>query len=156
MESNLRELLALKTVIEELGYSTTLQKSDEDLSLDVLSIALGDEDSEKADGEEVLTLAIFPLEDLEGSVFVQFYTQYPFILNSASLPSIVAILPDVNNRLPLGHFNLSQDKTRLYFRYVLALPLHYQATPDFLNDVLDMCIFSYEQFFEYFESLSSG
>jgi len=166
MTGNDLELLQrLKSTLETIGYTAAVLEQAGGGPLDILSVAL---EADSQNREQQLTLAVYPLsEDLEGSTFIQFFTQYPFELSANCLTSIERILPTINNKLALGHFGISPCQTELHFKYVLALPLGFAMpddnefssegrsaiAPGCLSDVLDMCIFAHTYYAETFESL---
>jgi len=153
-KNSIETLHWFRDTAESLGYSTELTSKSEEVPYDELSVMWDDAEGD----EQLLTLIIFPLgEDLDGSIFIQFYSEYPFTIQERNLSRVVTNLPMVNNKLPLGHFDISQDKETLYFRYVLAFPMDYaMISPGFLNDVLDMCIYAYEGFRDGFRTLCTA
>ncbi len=151
-DDNNEELRKLGSVVEQLGYSVELLSKSEDLPVDMLSLRLEEDGKNRP---QFLTLTIYPLGDeLDASSFIQFYFQYPFEISKPHRTQVLQELPAVNQQLPLGHFNISADESRLYFKYVLALPRNLEVAPLFLNDVLDMCIYAQAHFLEQFELLA--
>ncbi|WP_008319106.1 YbjN domain-containing protein [Leptolyngbya sp. PCC 6406] len=152
MSSNdeIGKLLDLQVAAEALDYETRFLSKSEGFVYNTLSVLWDDENGE----ENSFDFTVYPLsEDLEGSVFVQVYAEYDFKISDEGLPGLVNSLPRVNNKLPMGHFDISEDKKILYFKYMLVLPLDYEVSSGFLSDVLDMCIYAYEGFMEGFRSL---
>lgn len=146
------ELQKLRAVIEQLGYTAELLSKSDELPVDMLSIHL---ENDAKDRPQFLTLAIYPLGDeLDASNFVQFYFQYPFEIRAENRIQTLETLVGVNQELPLGHFNISTDENRVYFKYVLALAHNQQIESIFLNDVLDMCIYTQEHYLQRLEAFA--
>lgn len=143
------KLVKLSAAIEQLGYSAELLTKSEDLPVDMLSLHL---ENDAKDRPQYLTLAIYPLGDeLDASNFVQFYFQYPFEIRAENRAQTLETLVGVNQALPLGHFNVSADANSIYFKYVLALAQNQEVEALFLNDVLDMCIYTQQHYMEKLE-----
>lgn len=147
-----RQLQRLGGLIEQLGYAVELLAKSEQVPVDMLSLQL----EEDAKGRpQFLTLAVYPLEDeLDAASFLQFYFQYPFQVRAERRNQVMEALATTNQQLPLGHFNISNGENTLYFKYVLAVPRGQAIEASFLNDVLDMCLFTQEHYLDHLEALA--
>ena len=131
----LEELEKMKAVLEQLDYKCEVLRKSTDLPLDMLSVMIG----EDGDSQQYLTIAIYPMQDgLDDSKFVQFYFQAPFEISMDNLGKVLAKIQQVNRQLPLGHFNLSAEVDKLYYKYVLTVPRDMEWKPKFLSDIMDM------------------
>lgn len=139
--SPLQKLQQLQHLARQLEYEADmLKKSPPDRPFDILSIRI---DEDKVEEGRQLELVYYPENaDLEGSDFLQFYCHYPFVYNDEGLQKIKQLLPDVNNRMSLGHFGISFNEKKVQFKYVLALPLKTEVKPLFFKDVLEICIYT--------------
>ena len=152
--NDLEELKSIQLILKQLDYESTLLKKSEDLPLEMLSVAL---DPDEKGRQQFLTIAIYPMDDeLDDAKFIQFYLQSEFIVEKQNLQRVSMEIQSVNRQLPLGHFNLSADEDKLYFKYVLAVPRKLSITDLFLADIMDMCCFSNTAFMGRVEKIASS
>ena len=140
---DLAQLRKIQNILQELEFETQLFTTNETGSVDLLAVKIS------ADEEETQSMAInfMPLADeLEGSSFIQFYYEYPFLLQSPCPNELKTLIQNVNRQLPLGHFNTNVAWSQIYFKYVLANPVENSLTTGQLTDIMDMVVYSVQHF----------
>ena len=140
-------LRSLSDIISGLGFPVNFLDVDQTHSTPMLAVLEDEEDK-----DSFLFIAILPdSTELDGSVFVQYYMQYPFPIAEHRREALALQLMEANNDLPVGHFSLSEDHY-LYFKYVLVMPQPYDIRPEFIVDVLDMCFFAFDHYYDSFQA----
>jgi hypothetical protein len=150
MQTHTDILLQLHNIISSLGFRCNLLDEAQTQSTPMLAVLEDEEENNQA----FLFIAILPdSTELDGSVFVQCYQQYPFTIPAQQHDTLARTLLTVNNELPVGHFSISEDNY-LYFKYVLVMPQPYEIQPEYIVDVLDMCFFAFDHYYESFQAIA--
>ena len=139
----LTKLRDIQNIVGDLDFETSLLLESETGAPDMILVKF------QNTKEEVQSMAIsfMPLsEELEGSVFIQFYYEYPFHLPTPCPNELKTLIQNVNRQLPLGHFNTSISWNQIYFKYVLALSKESSLDMDHLADILDMILYPIQHF----------
>lgn len=133
-------LKEIKALTKELNIESSLELISEGESANILRINL----EEECDLNQDLTIMIYEdVDELDGSTFIQFFSEYSFEIKEASLLYKKCSL--INRNLSLGHFNLSPDEKKIQYRYMLAFPKESKMKATFLNDILDMALFAIDE-----------
>ncbi len=147
-------LQQIKTLLDQQGYELTHFEKLIEVPVDLINVVLEEDEKQRP---QYLTISLYPsMADLEESIFVQFYFQFPFEVKPENLSLATREIGNVNRLLALGHFNLSKDERVIYFKYVLAFPKDVEMKPGFLNDIMDMCLFPLEKFSNQFEAIATS
>jgi hypothetical protein len=77
-------------------------------------------------------------------------------LPKAVLPKIHTLLALVNEKIWLGHFDISSEDSRVIFRHSLLLRDGAGTSQEHLNDLLDIAVNECERFFPAFQSVAWG
>jgi hypothetical protein len=144
---DLKLLRGIQENLEEIDFESTILPENETGSGNMLSVKFRNNHDE----DQSLIINIMPLSnDLEGSSFIQFYYEYPFIIPSPCPGELKTLINNINRQLPLGHFNTNLAWSQIYYKYVLALSLKTTVFADQLSDIMDMIIYSVQHFEEEF------
>lgn len=73
-----------------------------------------------------------------------------------SLGKLYPLLVSINDKLWLGHFDLSFDEELITFRHALLLRGGKGATPEQIEDLIDIAIHECDRFFPVFQSVIWG
>ncbi len=137
MEEKLKDI---KSIIEHLNYNCKWVAKGQDNPYAMLLVSVDEE-------EPIFAISILPLsEDLEGSLFVQFYYEYPIALSSENFNKIADQIHLVNRQLPLGHFNFNLSNIQVYYKYVLAMDVNPEINTENFSDIIDMVVFAISNF----------
>ncbi len=140
---DLKRLRGIQTSLEEIEYKSTILPKSETGSWDMLSVKFMNNREE----DQTLVISVMPLSnELEGSFFIQFYYEYPFIIPSPCPGELKTLIQNVNRQLPLGHFNTNVAWSQIYYKYVLAMSLETTLYTDQLSDIMDMIIYAIQHF----------
>jgi len=135
------KLKEIEKIALELGYEVALDLISENKSANMLRIDLGEE----CELDQDLTVMIYyDADDLDGSVFIQFFSQYEDEVSNVT--EAYKRCAQMTRNTSLGHFNLSEDETRVYYRYMLAIDQKLVLRAEFINDILDMAVYAIEEF----------
>ena len=140
---DLKLLRGIQDNLEKIDYESTILPKSETGSWNMLSVKF------RNNREEIQSLVInaMPLSnDLEGSSFIQFYYEYPFLIPSPCPGELKTLIQNVNRQLPLGHFNTNLAWNQIYFKYVLALSTKTSLLVDQLSDIMDTIIYAIQHF----------
>ena len=141
--NDLKLLRGIQDNLKEIDYESTILPKSETGSWDMLSVKFRNNREE----EQSLMIHVMPLSnDLEGSSFIQFYYEYPFLIPSPCPGELKTLIQNVNRQLPLGHFNTNVAWSQIYYKYVLALSLKTTVFADQLSDIMDMIIYAIQHF----------
>jgi hypothetical protein len=144
---DLKLLRGIQENLEEIDFESIILPENETGSGNMLSVKFRNNHDE----DQSLIINIMPLSnDLEGSSFIQFYYEYPFIIPSPCPGELKTLINNINRQLPLGHFNTNLAWSQIYYKYVLALSLKTTVFADQLSDIMDMIIYSVQHFEEEF------
>lgn len=137
-------LSTIQKILNELEFDSLLLPASETGSMDMILLKF---QLENYDEQQSLAISLMPLSDeLDGSVFVQFYYEYPFLIPSPFPDGLKNLINNTNRQLPLGHFNTTIAGSQISFKYVLALQKNELVKTDNLSDVLDMVLFAISHF----------
>lgn len=140
---DLKLLRGIQENLKGIDFESKILPKNETGSWDMLSVQF------RNNREEIQSLVInvLPLsDDLEGSSFIQFYYEYPFLIPSPCPGELKTLIQNVNRQLPLGHFNTNVAWNQIYFKYVLVLSVKTTLITDQLSDILDMIIYAIGHF----------
>jgi hypothetical protein len=141
--NDLTQLRKIQNIVSELGYESSLLSESETGSLDMILVKFQNNKHEV----QSLAISFMPLNDeLESSLFIQFYYEYPFLLKTPCPNELKTLIQNVNRQLPLGHFNTNVAWNQIYFKYVLALSKEGSFLAGHLSDILDMILFPIPHF----------
>jgi hypothetical protein len=144
---DLKLLRGIQENLEEIDFESIILPENETGSGNMLSVKFRNNHDE----DQSLIINIMPLSnDLEGSSFIQFYYEYPFLIPSPCPGELKTLINNINRQLPLGHFNTNLAWSQIYYKYVLALSLKTTLFADQLRDIMDMIIYSVQHFEEEF------
>jgi hypothetical protein len=144
---DLKLLRGIQENLEEIDFESIILPENETGSGNMLSVKFRNNHDE----DQSLIINIMPLSnDLEGSSFIQFYYEYPFLIPSPCPGELKTLINNINRQLPLGHFNTNIAWSQIYYKYVLALSLKTTLFADQLRDIMDMIIYSVQHFEEEF------
>ena len=140
---DLKLLRGIQASLEEIDYKSTILHKSETGSGDMLTVKFMNNREE----DQTLVISVMPLNnELEGSFFIQFYYEYPFLIPSPCPGELKTLIQNVNRQLPLGHFNTNVAWSQIYYKYVLALSLETTLFTDQLSDIMDMIIYAIQHF----------
>jgi hypothetical protein len=140
---DLKLLRGIQASLEEIDYKSTILPKSETGSWDMLTVKFMNNREE----DQTLVISVMPLSnELEGSFFIQFYYEYPFLIPSPCPGELKTLIQNVNRQLPLGHFNTNVAWSQIYYKYVLALSLETTLFTDQLSDIMDMIIYAIQHF----------
>jgi hypothetical protein len=128
------ELAFLESVVKEMGYPTRLLEQSEELPYPSLLVGL-----EPDAGGRPLEMActFYPLSDeLENTLLLQYFVEFAAGLDDAGLARIRELLPELNNRVVVGHFGLTVGTNKMHYRYTQALRLDDVIGEESVGDVL--------------------
>jgi len=149
---DLTQLRRIQNNLKELDFESTVLSKSETGSLDMISVKFMSSNDEI----QSLVISFMPLSnELEGSFFIQFYYEYPFLIKSPCPNELKTLINNVNRQLPLGHFNTTIAWSQIYFKYVLALSNKSSILSDQLGDIMDMLIFAIQHFEEDFSGFKN-
>lgn len=141
--NDLTQLQKIQNILNDLDYESSLISENETGSMAMILVKF------ENNKEEVQSLAIsfMPLsEEFEDSRFIQFYYEYPFLIQSPCPNELKTLIQNVNRQLPLGHFNTNISWNQIYFKYVLTLPGESSVNTEQLADILDIILFPIPHF----------
>jgi len=131
----------IKKLMEELNYEVELDLISEDKSEDALYLNL----KEDCELDQDLIITVYPYEDdLDGSVFIQFFSQYN--VDIQKIDDIYIKCNEMNRTVILGNFNISENTESIYFKYMLALNKESKMNAEFIADIIDMNLDAIERF----------
>lgn len=151
---HLVELGNLEEVFTAIGYKhiELLEKSAE---VPYHTLLLGLDADEKGRLRQ-LALTFYPVADFEDTLFLQYFSELPFDLKEATLPAVYTLLPEINNRMVLGYFGVSDGGRKLHFRYVQTFADDDLLSQDRIETVTTMVAFSPMLFADVLEAVASG
>lgn len=148
---DLKLLRGIQENLERIDFESTILTENETGSGNMLSVKFRN----NRDEDQSLIINIMPLSnDLDGSSFIQFYYEYPFLIPSPCPGELKTLIQNVNRQLPLGHFNTNLAWSQIYYKYVLALSLKTTVFANQLSDILDIIIYSVQHFENEFSAFS--
>jgi len=137
----LEYLEKIKILMEELNYEVELDLISDNKSTDALYLNL----KEDCELDQDLIISVYPYEDdLDGSVFIQFFSQYN--VDVQKIDDIYIKCNEMNRTVILGNFNISENTESIYFKYMLALNKESNMSPEFIADIIDMNLDAIERF----------
>ena len=154
-DRHLAELTRLESIAEEMGYPTELIKRSGEIAYHTLLLGLEPDAGGRA---KQLALNFYPLskEDVEHSLFLQYFVDLPIVADEDGLARIREVLPDMNNKVILGHFGIGAGTQRLHYRYVQTLPADEMVTLEAVADVILMTGYTPMVFEGLLEELAQG
>lgn len=129
----------LKKIVENLDYKTQLNKEE---LIEFLYINLEDEEGELIDDNNIVVM-FYPIEDEDDStIFVQFYFEYEFNINKLAIQALYKKASAINRKLSFGHFNISEDENKIFFKYILSHDITKDFNSDLISDIVNICMYS--------------
>ena len=129
----------LKKIVENLDYKTQLNKEE---LIEFLYINLEDEEGELIDDNNIVVM-FYPIEDEDDStIFVQFYFEYEFNINKLAIQALYKKVSAINRKLSFGHFNISEDENKIFFKYILSHDITKDFNSDLISDIVNICMYS--------------
>ncbi len=152
---HLVELGNLEGIFEGMGYSAHLVERSREIAFHTLLVGLEPDSNGRP---KQMALTFYPLggEDEERTLFLQYFVDLPFSVDEAGLTRVKELLPDINNRLVVGHFGITADQDRLHYRYVQALPADDIVTAEAVEGVIAMVTYTPLVFEAMLEELALG
>lgn len=144
-------LRGIQENLKEIDFESTFLPESETGSGNMLLVKFRN----NRDEDQSLIINIMPLSnDLDGSSFIQFYYEYPFLIPSPCPGELKTLIQNVNRQLPLGHFNTNIAWSQIYYKYVLAQSFKTELFADQLSDIMDMIVYSVQHFENEFSAFS--
>lgn len=141
--NDLNQLKKVQNILSELDYESSLLSESETGSLDMILLKFQNNKKQV----QSLAISFMPLSDeLEVSRFMQFYFEFPFLIQSPCPNELKTLIQNVNRQLPLGHFNTNIAWNQIYFKYVLAMSEKDFVDEDQLADIIDVILFAITHF----------
>lgn len=148
---DLKLLRGIQENLKEIDFESTFLPESETGSGNMLLVKFRN----NRDEDQSLIINIMPLSnDLDGSSFIQFYYEYPFLIPSPCPGELKTLIQNVNRQLPLGHFNTNIAWSQIYYKYVLAQSFKTELFADQLSDIMDMIVYSVQHFENEFSAFS--
>ena len=152
--SNEADLYSVKKIADEFGYKTELFEQSKGIAYPVLSVISG---KDKYKNPVQLTFMFYPIDkEMPNSNLLQVFTQMGFEIEDGEASGFHAVLPIINNRLPIGHFSLLEGINKVQFRYVHTFPKMEALQKDNVNDIIVMSNYIVVLFAEVLFELANG
>ena len=87
---------------------------------------------------------------------LQFYCIFDMRVQPKNLSAVHELLALVNERLPLGHFEISPDEAMPTYRYSLLLLSINTLTTDYLEELINIALVESERFYPAFQFVILG
>ena len=125
------KLSQLKTITQNLGYEVQEHTIEEGSEIDALEISI-------EDYEEKIILSVYPDDELDGSYFFQFYSEYNFNTYDYDTLKLLTQINETNQKLPLGNFSLGVNTGVIFFKHIWAVDKEMKPREEHFVDLLDM------------------
>jgi len=135
----MNNLKQLKIITQNLGYEVKEYTLDEGFELDALQISVEEYD-------ETIMLSVYPDDELDGSYFFQFYSEYSFNTYDYDTLALLIKINEINQKLPLGNFSSIADTGVIFFKYIWAVDKEMKPREEHFVDVLDMVEYAITEF----------
>ena len=116
------DLVTLRNLLADDDLIATFELADEEFDADRVDVSV-----EIEGFSDPLTLQIMQVEtdqdSLPGAEMVQLYAPIPLELDEEAADTIIGLLPEVNQAVPLIGFNVHPEEGFVYFRHVMLTPL---------------------------------
>lgn len=132
-------LSQLKTITQNLGYEVKEYSVEKGSELNALQISIDEYD-------ETIILSVYPDDELDGSYFFQFYSEYTFNTYEYDKLQLLMKINETNQKLPLGNFNLITETGVILFKYIWAVDKKTPYREEHFVDVLDMVEYAITEF----------
>jgi hypothetical protein len=145
----------LREAVLALGHQAELRRPAEGLAITTVRVRPA---GAPPGGVGELTLTYYPLssDEFPDSHFLQYLAVLRQGLDAAAMERLAAVLPELNNRLVVGHFGLSRGAGQLHLRHVQRLPAGEKVSADMLGDVLTLFAFTPALFAALLDEVSAG
>lgn len=152
---HLVELGYLEAIVSGMGYATQLVERSRQIPYHTLLVGLEPDDRGRP---RQMAITFYPVsrEDVENTMFLQYFVDLPFDVDQEGLARVKELLPDVNNKAVIGHFGITEGQNRLHYRYVQALPADRIVTAEAVADVIVMVHYTPRLFEGILEELQEG
>lgn len=152
---HLVELGFLQDAIGELDLNSRIIERSAQVPYHTLLVEIEPDAKRRA---RQLAMNFYPLEDEEfaDTLFLQYFIGLPFEVKPSALATVAQVLPDVNNKMVLGHFGLTDGTRQLHFRYVQALPSDEVMSGEKIATVLLLVRYTPILFGDLLEEVASG
>ena len=153
-KQNLVLLGDLKTILTDLGFAgSKVVAQSAELPFPALLVPLEADAHGRA---RFMTLMFYPAAELEKTLLLQYYIEFPFSVAEAHLSAYAALLPALNHRSVVGYFGLPEGNLKPYFRYVQALQAGQPITEVQIADVVALFSTTADLFQDILEAVASG
>jgi hypothetical protein len=149
------ELGYLEHILNDLGFPTQLVEKSPQIPYHALIIGV-DDDVEGRQRQLIATFYPLDEETVEHVLLLQYFTELPFAVKESAMPSLIALLPYLNNKVVLGHFGVTEGKQTIHYRYVQTLPKDKSVTRESVIDAVRLVSYTPLLFEEVLEALASG
>jgi hypothetical protein len=152
---HLVELGFVEAIVHDLGLKAQLMERSEQVPYHTLLVDLEPDAQERP---RQMALSFYPVsaDQVEHSLLLQYYIVLPVTLEGDGLARVRAWLPEINNKVVLGHFGITDDQHQLHYRYVQALPADELIEADTLQDVITLTGYTPLLFQNSLEDLAAG
>lgn len=151
---HLVELENLKQIFMALGYEP-VELHEKSAQIPFHTLLVGLEMLEDHHPPQ-LALTFYPVAEFEETLFLQYFSELPFSIKDSALPVVQALLPEINNKLVIGYFGISEAARRVHLRYVQALNVDDDVTLEHIENVAAMFAFSPILFADLLAATASG
>jgi hypothetical protein len=149
------ELGHLKAIVTGMGYPAQLVEKSRELAYHTLLVGL-EPDAKGRSTQMALTFYPMGEKDVENTLLLQYFVDLPFDVDKAGLARVREVLPDINNKVVVGHFGITAGQDRLHYRYVQALRADDIVTAEAVADVIIMASYTPHVFEGVLEELAQG
>jgi hypothetical protein len=144
----------LETILTELGYTgAQVVNQSAELPFPAVLVPLEADAHQRA---RFMTLMFYPVAELENTLLLQYYFEFPFTVDAAHHAAFSETLPVLNHKSVLGYFGLADGNPKPYFRYVQALPAGEAIEEDQVADVIALLTTTVELLQDVLEAVASG
>ncbi len=152
---HLAELGHLEAIVTGMGYPAQLLERSPQLAFHTLLVGL-EPDARRRPKQMALTFYPVGEETVENTLFLQYFVDLPFDVSHEGTARVSELLPDINNKLVVGHFGVTAGQNRLHYRYIQALPADRIIAREAVEDVIVMVSYTPLLFEEILEELAEG
>lgn len=149
------ELGYLESVLNDLGFPTQFVEKSAQIPYNALIIGLEDEGQETS---RQLVATFYPVgeETVEHVLLLQYFTELPFAVAESALPKIKSLLIDLNNKVVLGHFGITEGQATIHYRYVQTVPGDTGITREAVIDAVRLVSYTPALFEDVLQALAAG
>jgi hypothetical protein len=152
---HLVELGFLEEILIDMGYATQLVERSPQVPYHVLLVGL---ESDSGGQPLQMALTFYPVgeDEVENTMLLQYFIELPFEVDEGGLARLRELLPDINNKIVLGHLGITVGQNKLHYRYVQALPVDRLISHGAVSDVIVLVTYTPRLFEEMVQDLAGG